>query len=327
MKKALRKLIPAMVMLLIAAAFVGTSTYAWFSMNRIVNVSGMSVTTEVKDSLLISAANVEANYAKSLTQTREGKLRPVSTVDGVTFFYADPSNVTGAGSANNSFIAYSEATVADPSNSLSNTNAGKTTYDSQFQTKYGVTGSITTDNVIYGYIDYSFYIKATNVAGVAADLKLTKLNLLYYDTATTSYITVTDKAWRVAVFAQDAVKDTALDTAPTSSNKKALLTLTGAHTNGYDSTAQTPAEAAANSTSSTSAVTYTSAAWAVDSIAAGATEYNKVTVRLWLEGEDTTCTNETYARLTNAYTLALEFRLGGSAPEDAAVTVIGSTAA
>ena len=71
-------------------------------------------------------------------------------------------------------------------------------------------------------------------------------------------------------------------------------------------------------------MTYTSAAWAVDSIAAGATEYNKVTVRLWLEGEDTTCTNETYAQLTNAYSLALTFHLGGS---ENAVTVIGSTAA
>ena len=86
MKKALRKLVPAIVMLLIAAAFVGTSTYAWFSMNRVVNVSGISVTTEVSDSLSIAASNTEADFATSLTQNITGKLRPVSSVNGADFF-------------------------------------------------------------------------------------------------------------------------------------------------------------------------------------------------------------------------------------------------
>ena len=92
-----------------------------------------------------------------------------------------------------------------------------------------------------------------------------------------------------------------------------MLTLSGA-------TNFTSGEAV-NSTTTTGSVTYTSAAWAVDSIAAGATEYNKVTVRLWLEGEDNTCTNATFATLTSNYTLSLEFVLGG---EETAVTVIGS---
>lgn len=310
MKKALRKLIPALIMVLIAASMVGTSTFAWFSMNRSVSVTGMSVDTKVDDSLSIAATNAEANYTNTLSQTRTGHLRPVSTVDGVNFFYTAGTNVKGNGDAvTEAYTAYSEAVVADPDNALDDTNAGKDHYDRAFLAAHGVDvdGTITTSNVLYGYIDYTFYIKATNVSGSAEDLKLNTLNLLYNGAA------VTEKAWRVAVFAQAAVKDTALNTAPTTSDRKAMLTLSGA--TNFES------GKAVNSTTTTGTVTYTSAAWAVDSIAAGATEYNKVTVRLWLEGEDTTCNNDTFATLTSAYTLSLNFVLGGV---ETAVTVIGS---
>lgn len=300
MKKALRKLIPALVMLLIAAAFVGTSTYAWFSMNRIVDVTGMSVTTEVTDSLLIAGTNTESAYGKTLEQSRVGRLRPVSTVDGVNFFYTESQYVRGDGStAGTHFTAYTEAT------SLPDSTAGKDAYSAGFQTAYGVTDTITTSNVLYGYIDYVFYIKATNTTGDAEDLKLTKLNLLYNNAAIGS-----DKAWRVAVFDQAATASTAPTTGAT------ILAINGA--------ANYVSNQAVSSTSSPylSNVSYTPASdWAVASVAAGQTEYHKVTVRLWLEGEDSTCTNATFATLTSAYTLSLQFVLGGT--EDP-VTVIGS---
>ena len=135
MKKALRKLIPALVMLLIAAAFVGTSTYAWFSMNRIVTVNGMSVDTAVSDQLTIAENNAEANYGTSLTQTRSAHLRPVSTVDGVNFFYAESEDVRGNGAAatDATYTAYSEATNAAPDST-----SGKSFYDAAFNTAYGV---------------------------------------------------------------------------------------------------------------------------------------------------------------------------------------------
>ena len=200
-------------------------------------------------------------------------------------------------------------------NALSNTNAGKDHFDKAFQVAYGTSAdtTITTTNVVYGYIDYVFYIKATNTTGSAENLNLTTLNLLYNGAAiNTSNVT----AWRVAVFAQSATKDTALNTAVTSSDRKAMLTLSGA--------ANRTAGEAVNSTSGTGAVTYTSAAWPVDSIAAGATEYNKITIRLWLEGEDSTCNNDTFASLSEAYTLSVAFHLGG---DETAVTVIGSAVA
>ena len=44
--KKFRKLIPALCMLLVSALFVGTSTYAWFSMNTTVRATNMQVTAK-----------------------------------------------------------------------------------------------------------------------------------------------------------------------------------------------------------------------------------------------------------------------------------------
>ena len=52
----MKKLIPALCMLLVAAALLGTSTYAWFSMNNTVTATGMNVKATTTDSLAISDA-------------------------------------------------------------------------------------------------------------------------------------------------------------------------------------------------------------------------------------------------------------------------------
>ena len=60
--KKFRKLIPALCMLLVSALFVGTSTYAWFSMNTSVTATNMQVTAK-SDSiyLLISNTSTDAD--------------------------------------------------------------------------------------------------------------------------------------------------------------------------------------------------------------------------------------------------------------------------
>lgn len=54
-------------------------------------------------------------------------------------------------------------------------------------------------------------------------------------------------------------------------------------------------------------------AQAATGINAGVTSYTRIVVRLWLEGEDVSCTSTTYAQLTNNWKLDLEFKLGTSA--------------
>lgn len=60
--KKFRKLIPALCMLLVSALFVGTSTYAWFSMNTSVSATNMQVTAK-SDNIYLQIKQAEADAA------------------------------------------------------------------------------------------------------------------------------------------------------------------------------------------------------------------------------------------------------------------------
>lgn len=79
----MKKLIPALCMLMIAAALLGTSTFAWFSMNTEVEATGLSVEATATKNLLISntsdTAGFSGNVALGVSATG---LVPVSTVGG-----------------------------------------------------------------------------------------------------------------------------------------------------------------------------------------------------------------------------------------------------
>ena len=49
----MKKLIPALCMLLVSAILLGTSTYAWFSMNTTVNATGMQITIKSDNTFLL----------------------------------------------------------------------------------------------------------------------------------------------------------------------------------------------------------------------------------------------------------------------------------
>ena len=305
----MKKIIPALALLLVSAVMLATSSFAWFSMNTQVTVTGMSVTTKTSSNLLISADTTEANFKPDpLTQTRNGILEPVSTIDGTNFFYtvdakADGSknkNITGDGAV--PYVAYSE----DATPAVVGTNSDKTTYDDEFNNAYQI-GTVTAANVAYGYIDYTVYLKAT--ASEASKLLLSTVDLKYDDGD------VAEKAWRVAVFTQSADAATGLTGSDT------LLTIlkpTGAAYFNDTAVSATNAKAAVNTKIDDEAV--------IDSsIAANATKYYKVVVRLWLEGEDTTCNNEVFADLTEAYTLDLTFDLLPTSNAQTGATAITCT--
>ena len=298
--------VPALAVLLLSTAASVSGTVAWFSMNNKVTVTGMSVTTKVSSSILISETNASAaSYQDNLTQNISGILEPASTVNGINYFYTVSAQADGD-ARTDTYAAYSEAAAGDPvTNALNNTDAKKTHYDKAFNTAYGLSAA-DVDNVCYAYLDYTFYLKATNTDTSARELRMTRC-YMQYDGGQ-----ITEKAWRVAVFSQDAAEYTALDTAITAEDKKEILTFSGA-------TNFTENQAVA-STSATGAVTY--GAGALKSVNAGATVYQKVTVRLWLEGEDNTCNNATFANLTEDYTLAIDFSIDGSTASAANITTV-----
>ncbi len=88
----MKKLIPAMCLLLVSAVLMGTSTFAWFTMNTTVTASGMKVNAVVPKSLVISTEE-GGTYSAAVNLGLETvqSLYPVSTVD-TTAWYA-PSNL------------------------------------------------------------------------------------------------------------------------------------------------------------------------------------------------------------------------------------------
>jgi hypothetical protein len=336
---AMKKLLPAFGMLMVSASMLATSTYAWFTMNKTVTVNGMEVRTKVGANLLVCDTNVETDYTTSLSQSRAALLEPVSTVDGKTFAYTVNANARGKTLETPTWYTYNE----NFSPAVANTVAGKTTYDSQFNGVYGITG-ITADNIsmetsgetpsdgaAYGYVDYTIYLKATN-DGTDRYINMTKCNLLkdgqaINNTGKTAGVDA-NRAWRVAVFATTTSAG-ATDAAPASGTATSILTLENAQTFSKDTTASpaVPDKAIKITTGDTTTyaldeVTYNSAVNIGDvGATAGTTAYYKVVVRLWLEGEDDTCNSATYAALNKEYTLDLEFQLQSSS---GGVTNIGS---
>lgn len=297
MKKTLRKIIPALVMLMISAMLVGTSTYAWFAMNQKVTVTGMKVNTHVGSNLSISTTNESAASYNlyGLDQTITGTLEPVSSINGTngSFFYTTSSNVNGDGSAKTAtYVAYVENDTFDE-------NYGFTTASSQ---------------EAYGYKDYVFYIQAINADTSARNLIMDRCNLTYDGSA----LGGSDLAWRVAVFAKTVTVNNAADIAENLADSDSnLLTILRRSTAAYFTSDQ----AVSNATTKAAVNAKIDDAATIGSITAGSTAYYKIAVRLWLEGEDTTCNNMTYAPLTEDYRLDLSFKLDA----DPGVAVLGST--
>ena len=281
--KKFKKIIPALCMLLVSAVLLGSSTYAWFSLNNKVTVTGMQVSTKVDNNLLIASSDegtakaAESTFGNALNQSVKGELQPASTVDGVNFFYTNEAKADGDA-------------IKDSYSAVSDNKITIGTKDYQ------------------AYAQQTFELKAINTSATSTvDVKLSTLNLLYNG----SEITTDEKAYRVAVFCQELADGGSTYNALGTANS--IFTIAGA-------TNFTTGEAV-NSTDTTAAVTY-GAAFS-KSVPANSTAYYKITVRMWLEGEDTTCNNTMFMNLTGKWTLDLAFTLGGT---ETAVTNIGTEA-
>ena len=290
----MKKLIPAICLLLVSAVMLGTSTFAWFSMNATVAVTGMSVKASVSENIQIAPSTVGATakeadsafkYGYVLTHT-EQLLEPVSTIDGANFFYTSTKNVKADGDAiANTYVAYNHASTTD------------------FDTNYGTTGA-------KGYVEYAMQLKADNSSDAARYVNLTDVNLTYGGTA------AAQKAFRVAIFVDDMGTDgaTAASATQTTSNLRSILGISGY---AYQETGK-----AVNSTTTTAAVTdgKLDTAALIGTVAAHTSHYYKVVVRLWIEGEDTTCTNATFAALTDKWAFDLVFKLQNATGGATAIT-------
>ena len=316
-------------------------------MNKEVQVNGMELRTRVSGNLLICEDNVDASYKPdTVTQSRAALLEPVSSVNATTgsFFYTLDAAADGSKAhiaTSNNYIAYSESTALTSGaidllgdDGYSSSGAGKTAYDADFNGSDGynvsghAAGATATYTNAYGYVDYTFYLKATADADDQA-INLTRCNLVrnFKDTgdgsATDHEIDDDNNAWRIAIFAGDITSDdhdglVGTDVAATSSvatNLKTILAFEGKEyfTDGKAVSAENAAPSVAVTNLDTAAV--------IDTLDNGETAYYKVVVRVWLEGEDKDCFSGNYSLKEQQYKLDLAFELGKGIP----VEKIGSS--
>lgn len=277
-------------------------------MNNKVTVTGMEVKTKVSNNLLIAPLDIdtttapaESAYKTSLTTTIGALLEPVSTVNGTNFYYTSTTNVSGSGDAlNDSYIEYNPATNATDT----------TIYANKFSENYGVTKTDAADYTgarAEGYIDYVFALKAQNTGSTVQYVNITSIGVTY------AGIDTTEKAFRTAVFVTGMGTSTT-PIAPTSGTGTGVVILAPTKATNFTS------GNAVASTSALGAVTYGGAS-TIGSVEANTTRYFKVVVRLWLEGEDTTCNNNTFAALSDKWALDVTIELNGT--ENGNATTLG----
>ena len=265
----------------------------------------MEVTTTVGDSLLIALSdtaddNVAAGneFGTGIHQVISGALQPSSTInasdsgDSVSgFFYSYDAKADGSRASDITEVNYSPV--------LNNT--------------------ITVDATDYSaYKDYVFELKAMNAQSTNQYLNLTRLNLLY-----NGGIADVTKAFRVAVFTQEEnTAATNYVTRPATAGK--IFTISGAQ---YFEDATNHDDGVATVSTRSNVLNLVKAGdtgWS-QTIDAGQTKYYKVTVRLWLEGEDTDCYSTKFIDLKDKWSLDLEFKLEPAAAQSLDPAADGAT--
>ena len=131
-----KKLIPAVAMLTTSAVMLSTATYAWFTMNKTAEVNGLEMAATAGGGLEISLGNIGNGELgtistptmddiswKSVVNVGEyydkiSKIKPASTVDGNSIFYAADDNITAGGKVVQDSAEVKQATYTDDKVSL-----------------------------------------------------------------------------------------------------------------------------------------------------------------------------------------------------------------
>lgn len=314
-KSPMRKLVAAILLLAISAGSLFGSTYAWFTMNKTVTVSGMEVRTKVGSNLLIShdttaptAKLADSTFTTSDTTAIKAWLEPVSTNNAAAtnFWYTVSAKADGSKDSGD-YLDYDAVGLVSE--------AEASTFANAFSKAYGVTksevtafGATTTpNNAAVGYVDYAFQLKATNTEASSQTINLTQLDLTYNKDATTGLVMNGELAFRAAVFVESEKGSHTNDSDYFNAGGTTLNAIYKPASAAYFSNTD-GVSAAGTRTAVSSLVTTTAVPLAT--VGAGETKYYKVVVRLWLEGEDTTCTSETFANLTDTWALDLQLELG-----------------
>ena len=296
MKKNFKKskfvILLALATLVLTGVASVTGTVAWFTANRAVTVKGMQLKAKAGSNLLIAGDDLtktaklaDSSFSSSLTQTiNVAELAPASTVDGKNFFYTESAKADGSIETGGKYLKAENASEEN----------GK---------KY--------------YVDYVFQLKAINTETGNQSLYIDKIEISYANATSSDDKTQLEsaaKAFRCAFFIESAGETSGSeftsDTTTVTKGLQFIYTPSGAaNQQTTKAVKQASTGASADSTADLGDVTYLSQKTAYATVATG-THYYKGVARLWLEGEDKSCTNDLFKTASNDWSFDLGFRLG-----------------
>lgn len=321
---AAKKIIPAVGMLALSATMLSTSTYAWFTMNKEVQMTGLSMTAAVGEGMEIALAEVDGTTITMNTTPADDKsdswgsavvvgeyydkiglLNPASSVDGVNLY--DATDATNGGKKASNFKSI------DLTN---NDNIATATARTTLVTDKAVTA----DEDSVGYcVDIPVHLRTNKKSGSGAKENgdiYCKINITPNSKSAEGSALGTDvdtlyKAIRVAFIPKTEGTDSvtnifAVDSDCYGGDKVAVSGIS----------TKTASTNLINSKDSTFVVNASKFAdgIGVDSglnipLADGAGQYGHLdfTVRVWLEGESTSCYND---KSGQSWNIDLAFSLG-----------------
>uniref|UniRef100_UPI003FD70CEA hypothetical protein n=1 Tax=Ruminococcus bicirculans (ex Wegman et al. 2014) TaxID=1160721 RepID=UPI003FD70CEA len=292
-----KKLIPAVAMLTTSAVMLSTATYAWFTMSREVEVTGIKLTATTPQTIEVSLG--QATTSNTLTHGVEatapnsddmwthtaatgsvyqdfGKLIPVSSVDGFNMFYTEKATENGK----------KVSDVPNPFTKAENAVGWEFKEGGKSAETGDVVNAAENDGSGY-YLDIPVWFRTTSTDAVTLGLEVEIKNSSDDDTKSVLY-----KAARVAILpetksAQKVFSETG---AKYYKDGKAVATAGATLAASYgDVSAATEATVTGGKVTNPDAATQVATVTA--STGTGYGDAVKYYIRVWLEGEDEACWN------------------------------------
>ena len=331
-----KKLISAIAMLTVSAVTLSTATYAWFTMNKEVSVTGMQVKAHAEEGLLINEVKAAADDNWDELATGGGDytavLRPASTYNLTDWWHANSKifsdeagldNLSGTVNVDNSgnkYVSVSEnatgvydetVVYAEGSNETNKATGGRRAETHVFykDASFGDNGSGTYQAGEGFYVRYTYYLKSSG----DSDLDISNLQVRVKATKNTTGDNASgsspalDPCLRVGVTMNTDVNSSdvagTLIFAPITHGEESYNVTTAA--DGGSTASVTAIPATTGSFSEYTKLNNTNTTITIPNVTSDGIP---VQVYVWFEGEDEACKSQNLTDILAAYDIDVGFK-------------------
>lgn len=339
--KNMRKLIPALCLLLVSAMMLGTSTFAWFSMNTKVTATGMVVQAKAEGGLLISSTHQDGTWSNrtAITLSKGVQMLPASTANGATWYHAHSTDSNNSTAIAEGYYTLTASDDADPTGQTTATAGNIKVANENLFTSTGGDSTLYYDengtNTAYDagtddgfYLLTKYYIRSSGSAitvGSSASYASLAINTIKVDVANSS--AELDKSLRIGIAIYDtsnALASTFVVLAPVNgadgvTASSGAVSAAKTTVNLTDVAAYVGLCAPADSGASTPAIKEYNAN--VDTGFAGSipantsSQYLTAYIYVWFEGEDSVCYADNITTTLDSLSIEVSFKITNTAAE------------